>query len=79
LSETDIIELNEGAKRVADLMQDGRWHDAEDIRIAAGTDGEPASEGLRRARELRDIPGIDLERRSKGGRLFEYRLTREPF
>lgn len=76
LNDQDLVELSEGAKRVAVLLGDGQWHSADAIRMAAGKGGIPASEGLRRARELRDIEGVTLERRRGEGRLFEYRVTR---
>lgn len=77
LRQNDLVELAAGSVRVAELMCDGRWYTAEEIREAAGENGEPATEGLRRMRELRDIPGIVIEReRIPGGRHFRYRLVK---
>lgn len=76
LDGADLSDLNAGSRRVADLLADGRWHRPDEIRVAAGN-GAPASEGLRRARELRNVPGVILERRRvPETRLFEYRLRR---
>ncbi|MFH1300486.1 MAG: hypothetical protein ABIK07_05445 [Planctomycetota bacterium] len=78
LTDADLIDLRAGTKRVAILMADGDWHTAAAIRLAAGKPGFPASEGLRRARDLRKITGIALERRSRTGtRHFEYRIVRK--
>jgi len=78
LSDDDIAELKAGTRRVYDLMCDGEWHNANDIRMAAGKDGVPASEGTRRLRELRTITGLCIERRKVDGvsRLFEYRIEK---
>jgi len=77
LDDADLLDLRAGTKRVAALMSDGAWYSADEIREAAGKDGQPASEGLRRARDLRKIPGVILERRKKqGSRLFEYRIKK---
>jgi hypothetical protein len=53
LTEKDLRELNAAVQRVYALMVDHDWHTADEIRLAAGMDGIPASEGLRRMRELR--------------------------
>lgn len=74
LTPQDKRDLNAGEKRVCDLMTDGKWHGADEIRIAAGTDGMPASEGLRRLRALRK--DFDIEkRRVNDSRFYEYRLV----
>jgi hypothetical protein len=74
----EIADLTAGGRRVALLMGDGEWHTAQAIRVAAGRGGVEASEGLRRMRELRRIPGVEVERRrSSESRMFEYRATRE--
>jgi hypothetical protein len=73
LKRTDMPELAAGCGRVLALLQDGQWHDAEEIRAAAGEPGRPASEGLRRLRELRRKYQID-RRSVNGTRMFEYRL-----
>lgn len=61
--------------RVRHLMVDGDWHRADVIRMTAGTNGVPASEGLRRLRELRHEFRIE-KRRHGSGNLFEYRLVK---
>lgn len=80
LTPDDLTDLRAGTKRVAFLLADGEWRSAEEIREAAGKPGKPATEGLRRARELRAIPGVTLERRRarEGSREFFYRIVREP-
>lgn len=60
--------------RVRDLMMDWGWHRAAKIRLVAG-DGIPASEGLRRLRELRHEFRIEKRRCGSGG-TFEYRLVK---
>ena len=77
LSTADLEELRAGSRRVAELMCDGNWYTAEEIREAAGTEGKPATEGLRRLRELRELPGISIEREKiPGTRSFRYKLVR---
>jgi len=78
LTQRDLVELSAGAKRVADMMGDGLWYEADEIRTAAGENGRPASEGLRRLRELRDLPGIVVDKMKKPGasRIWLYRLRR---
>ena len=72
----EVPELKSGVERVHHLMKDGEWHTAEEVRIAAGTDGVPASEGLRRLRDLRSRYGLSVEkRRLKDSRFFEYRVV----
>ena len=78
LTDADMAELRAGTQRVAAMMPNGLWYTPEAIRMAAGTDGYPATEGLRRLRELRAIKGVNIEkRRTGGGRRWEYRLIRE--
>ena len=67
---TDMKELGAGRKRVLQLMLDGRWHSAEEIRQAA-----QGSEGLRRLRELKTRYQIDKRRIASEKRHYEYRLT----
>lgn len=74
LNEKDLSELNDAVFRVMMLMADGQWHRAEDIRAAAGKNGDPASEGLRRMRELRNFFEIEKARDSEDSRQFAYRL-----
>lgn len=74
LNAKDIKELSAACQRVLELMSDGQWYGAEEIRLAAGSDGVPASEGLRRMRELKAL--FNIERRRAGdGRNFEYRIN----
>lgn len=73
LTDRDMADLNEGVHRVFALMKDGNWHSPDEIRIAAGTSGKPASEGLRRLRELRRF--FEIEKKRVGeARLWLYRL-----
>lgn len=74
LTDKDLDELSAGTRRVYFLMSDKRWHYSGEIRKAAGKDGNPASEGLRRLRELRDHFSIEKERRGPG-RCWAYRLV----
>jgi len=75
LRSSELPALSAGTRRVAELMRDSEWHSAETIKLAAGSDGLPASEGLRRLRELRDLPNVEIDRRrAVDGRLFEYRM-----
>ena len=68
--------LNPAQKRVYSLMRKGTWTSADSIKLAAGVEGTPASEGLRRMRELRDW-FIVQKRRSVGTTQYEYRLVKE--
>jgi len=77
LTASDLVDLSEGKRRVARLMNDGRWYTSDQIKTAAGTGGVQASEGLRRMRELREIDGVDIRReRIEDSRLWRYRLVR---
>jgi hypothetical protein len=71
---TDMKELSGGRRRVLNLMRDGQWHTAEEIRRAA-----QGSEGLRRLRELRDKYNIKKRRMAEGSRHYQYRLVSEKF
>ncbi len=74
LNDSDLESLKSGVRRVYDLMNRGGWHEAQAIRLAAGEHGIPASEGLRRMRELRNF-GFEIEReRVEGSRSWRYRL-----
>ena len=67
----DLPKLTNQRKRVFLHLVDGRWHSGPEIvRIAEG------SEGLRRLRELREIPWVAIDRRrSAMDKLkFEYRM-----
>ena len=74
LTTTDLMELGAGTQRVFDLMQDGGWYTSDQIEIAAGENGIPAREGLRRMRELRRA-GVEIEKeRMPGTRQWKYRI-----
>lgn len=75
MGQTDLSELNDGAERVYHLMRDGRWYTREQICMAAGQGGVPASEGLRRMRALRLLFIIEKERVSEH-REWRYRIVR---
>lgn len=63
------IECQRG--RVLNLLLDKRWHTSLEILEAAG-----GTEGLRRLRQIRDIPRLGvIKRRTKDSRIFEYKLT----
>lgn len=53
LTPDDLKDLKEGVFRVYNLMKDGNCHSPDEICLAAGKNGVPAREGLRRMRELR--------------------------
>jgi hypothetical protein len=77
LTKEDLAELNSAVLRVFGLMSDWRWHKADEIRQIAGKDGKPATEGLRRMRELRSRGfEIEMRRAAVEGRAFEYRLAK---
>lgn len=70
LTREDIRDLDTQRIKVLWLMLDYKWHPGPEIvRVAGG------SEGLRRLRELREIPDILIERkRDEKNRVFLYRL-----
>lgn len=75
LTLNDLAQLKKGTLRVLKFMSDGLWHNAAAIREAAGDCHMPASEGLRRMRELRP-KGIYVDKRRIGkSRLWDYRLV----
>ena len=70
LSRQDVQDLKGQRAKVLWLMLDGNWHSSQEILDAAG-----GSEGMRRLRELREIPNVTIERkRGNLGRVFFYRL-----
>lgn len=71
----DLQELTEATERVYQLMKDGRWHTRDEIELAAGTNGRPAREGLRRMRELRQFCTIEKARQGDA-RAWWYRLVK---
>lgn len=79
LRESDLEDFSRSETRIARLMADGEWHSGGEIRYAAGSEGFPASEGLRRFRAVRaslEPKGYIFERERAGdGRNFIYRMT----
>ena len=73
LTRADITDLTGQRAKVLWLMLDGKWHSADAIREAAG-----GSEGLRRLRELRELPYATITREKSIGRMFFYRLDYAP-
>ena len=67
----DLPKLSDQRKRVFLYLIDGRWHPGPQIVQVAG-----GSEGLRRLRELREIPWLTIVRRRSDidHRIFEYRM-----
>lgn len=77
LEPEEIADLEAGTARVYEFMKDGDWHKPDAICLAAGENGVPAMEGLRRMRDLRRF-GIIVERmRLEGTRIFLYRLRKK--
>ena len=74
LTSKDMPALTAGTIKVLALLRDFAWHPADEIRGVAGNPRAPASEGLRRMRELRKIYEIE-KRRVYDTRLWEYRLV----
>ena len=72
LSRQDVQDLKNQRAKVLWLMLDGLWHQANEIINCSG-----GREGLRRLRELREIPGVTIERRPHPSRKrdFMYRLN----
>jgi hypothetical protein len=68
----DLEDFSDAQRAIAELMNDGDWHDAQAIIDASGQ-----REGLRRLRALR-AKGFTVEqkRRDNDSREFKYRLTR---
>ena len=77
---SEVPDLTQASGRVLALLNDGEWRTADAIRAAAGRFGAPASEGLRRMRDLRPLlekVGLEIvKRRCSDSRLFEYRIQR---
>lgn len=73
---SEVKDLQAGAKRVYQLMQDGKFYTPNEIDKAAGKDGVPAREGLRRMRDLRPFlneHGFEIHKERIGGsRLYRY-------
>jgi len=79
LSHKDVTDMKKATARVFYLLSDLEWHSAESIRVAAGKEGAPASEGLRRLRDLRKplrTYGLTIKKaKLHEARLFYYRLA----
>lgn len=75
VGELDILQFRAAVRNVFKLMSDGRWHTRDEINMAAGREGRPANEGLRRMRELRPRYRIERERVDPKGRYYKYRLV----
>ena len=76
LTQSDGVALSAGTLRVFELMKCGGWFSVDDICMAAGSNGRPAREGLRRARELRRF-GFELEKQRIGTtREWVYRIVK---
>jgi len=73
LTDADLVQLKSAVGRVYLLMRGGAWYGREAIELAAGTGGQPAQEGLRRMRELRQFFRVE-RRRVAERRVWEYRL-----
>ena len=79
LTKADIHDLNTQKMRVLWLMMDGCWHQAGEVINVSG-----GREGLRRLRELREIPNVAIERKahpsaaSSSRRDFMYKLIYTP-
>ncbi|UCC74030.1 MAG: hypothetical protein JSV86_05585 [Gemmatimonadota bacterium] len=71
LSPEDYAKLQGNKRKVADLMADGAWHLADEIRGVGG------SEALRRLRELRALDGVVVESEPVKGEvgLWRYRVV----
>ena len=80
LNQEEVADMRRATARVFFLLADGQWHDAVAIRVAAGSHGQPAAEGLRRMRDLRRPLaryGLRIEKqRTADSRLFSYRLVK---
>lgn len=75
---TEVKDMKRASARIFMLLSDRQWHSADEIRLAAGKNSIPASEGLRRLRDLRKVlKQYDLEielRRYNNSKMFYYRL-----
>lgn len=69
----DIRSLNDAKQKLFALMSDGKWHSRIEITSCC-----EQLEATRRLRELRDLPGVTIERRPLDGRLFEYKMAIDP-
>jgi len=49
----EVKDMKRASARIFNLLSNLEWHSAESIRTVAGKNGIPASEGLRRLRDLR--------------------------
>lgn len=74
----EVKEMKRASARVFLLLSDREWHSAAEVRQVAGRNGHPASEGLRRLRDLRKVLGKHgleiVHQRLADSALFYYRL-----
>lgn len=71
LNPSDLPDLRSQRFQVLKLMSDRKWHNGLEVLAVAG-----GTEGLRRLRELRDIPGLEVRiRPTERKRVFEYLLV----
>jgi hypothetical protein len=72
VDEIDEADFSEQRYRVFRLLTDGAWHSRDEIEFVA-----QAAEGMRRARELRKLPGWDLVKTpGPGKRTWLYKVVR---
>jgi len=80
LSQHEVISMKRASARVLALIADNEWHSANAVRMVAGRNGVPASEGLRRLRDLRKVVatyGLEIEKdRIDDSRMYYYRLRK---
>ena len=71
-----ILRLNAQMQRVYDALADGRWHLPNELEAVTGDNWASISA---RARDLRKTAhgGYEVQRESRGGGLFAYRLVME--
>jgi hypothetical protein len=74
----EVKDMTRASARIFRLLSDRQWHSADEIRRVAGQGGIPASEGLRRMRDLRKVLrayNLQIENaRFQNSRMFYYRL-----
>ena len=80
LSQHEVVSMKRASARILALIADKEWHSANAVRMAAGRNGIPASEGLRRLRDLRKVVGpygLEIEKqRFNDSRMYYYRLRK---
>lgn len=73
-AEFDYDRLNAQARRVYDVMKDGRWHTLSEI---AHVTHDPEASISARLRDFRNLHGLSIDRRRRGEEvrgLHEYKL-----